>query len=92
MPEELHPSSDPKKPTIYEIRIEGRLDPAWGDWFAGLVVTPGENGETLLAGPVADQAALHGLLRRVRDLGVPLISINRVEPGRTRSSTESEGD
>jgi hypothetical protein len=92
MPRELHPNPDPRQPTIYEIRIEGRLDPSWGDWFPGLAVTPEENGDTLLTGPVADQAALHGLLRRVRDLGVPLLSINRVEPGRTHSSTASEGD
>jgi hypothetical protein len=70
----------------YEIRVTGHLDPAWRDWFPDLTVTPEENGDTLLTGPVADQAALHGLLRRVRDLGVPLISINRVEPGRTQPS------
>ena len=92
MPKELHPDSDPRQPTIYEIRIEGRLDPSWGDWFPGLAVTPEESGDTLLTGPVADQAALHGLLRRVRDLGVPLLSINRVEPGRTHAAIESEED
>jgi hypothetical protein len=74
---------DAPQPTLYEIRVEGHLDPAWGDWFPGLAVTPEENGDTLLTGPVADQSALHGLLRKVRDLGVPLISITRVEPGRT---------
>ncbi len=67
----------------YEIRIKGQLDPTWGDWFPGLVIMPQENGDTLLAGPVVDQAALHGLLRRVRDLGLPLVSVNRVEPGST---------
>lgn len=92
MPKELHPNADQRQPTIYEIRVEGHLDPTWGDWFPGLAVTPDENGDTRLTGPVVDQAALHGLLRRVRDLGVPLLSINRVEPGRTLSSTESEGD
>jgi len=67
-------------PTIYEIRVEGHLDRAWSDWFEGLTVTPERGGTTLLSGPVADQAALHGLLRRIRDLGAPLISVNPGEP------------
>jgi len=92
MPSRQHPDPDAPPPTLYEIRVEGHLDPTWGDWLPGLAVTPEESGDTLLTGPVADQAALHGLLRRVRDLGVPLLSVNRVEPGRTRSSTESNGD
>jgi hypothetical protein len=70
----------------YEIRIKGQLDRTWEDWFPGLVITPEANGDTLLTGPVADQAALHGLLKKVRDLGVPLISVNRVKPGPQRSS------
>lgn len=90
VPPEPHHQADPTQPATYEIRIEGHLDATWGDWFPGLVVTPEESGDTLLAGPVADQAALYGLLRRVRDLGVPLLSVNRVAPGRTHSSTESE--
>ena len=73
-------------PTIYEIRIDGHLDREWSDWFEGLTITPGEDGTTLLSGPVADQSALHGLLRKVRDLGAPLISINQVEPA-PRGST-----
>ena len=67
----------------YEIRVKGQLDASWADWFPGMALTPQSNGETLLAGPVADQAALHGLLRRVRDTGVPLVSVMRIEPGQT---------
>ncbi len=66
-------------PENYEIRIKGLLDCQWMDWFEGLTVMPLANGDTLLAGPVADQAALHGLLRKVRDLGMTLISVNRIE-------------
>ena len=68
------------QPTIYEIRIDGHLDREWSDWFEGLAVTLAEDGTTLLSGPVADQAALHGLLKKVRDLGAPLVSVNPVEP------------
>ena len=66
---------------IYQIRIKGHLGGQWSDWFEGLTITLEENGDTLLTGPVVDQAALHGLLKRVRDLGMPLLSVNRVEPG-----------
>jgi hypothetical protein len=69
------------QPPFYQIRVKGHLPRTWGDWFAGLVITLEENGDTLLTGPVVDQAALHGILRKVRDLGLPLISVNRVEPG-----------
>ncbi len=68
------------QPTVYQIRIKGPLGSQWTDWFDGLAITLEDNGETLLAGPVTDQAALHGLLRKVRDLGLPLISVNRVDP------------
>jgi len=64
----------------YEIRIKGYLDKRWADWFEGLTITLEDNGDTLLAGPVVDQAALHGLLRKVRDLGMPLVSVIHVEP------------
>ena len=66
---------------IYQIRIKGHLGHQWTDWFEGLTITLEENGETLLTGPVIDDAALHGLLKKVRDLGMPLLSVNRVEPG-----------
>ena len=68
------------RPMVYQIRIEGHLGPRWSEWFGGMTITPEEGGETLLTGPVVDQAALHGLLRKVRDLGMPLISAIRVEP------------
>jgi len=61
---------------VYQIRIKGHLDGRWTDWFGGLTITLEENGDTLLTGPVVDQAALHGLLRKVRDLGMPLLSVN----------------
>ena len=65
---------------LYEIRIKGHLDDKWADWFEGLTITRADNGETLLRGPVVDQAALHGVLRKVRDLGLPLLSVIQVEP------------
>ncbi len=66
---------------IYQIRIKGHLGPQWTDWFGGMTITLQDDGETLLTGPVVDQAALYGLLRKVRDLGMPLISAIRVKPG-----------
>ena len=64
---------------LYEIRIQGHLAGRWADWFESLTITLQEDGVTLLTGPVVDQAALHSLLRKVRDLGMPLLSVNRVE-------------
>jgi hypothetical protein len=72
---------DFSQPQVYQIRIKGRLGQQWMDWFDGLTIAPDEHGDTLLTGPVADQAALHGLLKKVRDLGLPLLSVNPVEPG-----------
>jgi hypothetical protein len=68
------------EPGRYEIRIKGHLENRWADWFEGLTITALDNGETLLTGPVIDQAALHGLLKKVRDLGLPLLSVMHVEP------------
>ena len=65
---------------FYEIRLKGHLEPRWVKWFDGLTITLEEDGDTLLTGPVVDQAALHGLLKKVRDLGMPLISVNSVGP------------
>ena len=80
---------DRYEPGHYEIRVRGHLDGKWADWFEGLTITLEDNGDTLLTGGVADQAALHGLLRRVRDLGMPLISVARVRPGRQMRRTSS---
>ena len=74
-------TKDHHDPARYEIRIKGHLDNRWADWFEGLTITLEADAETWLTGPVADQAALHGLLRKVRDLGMPLISVKRIEPG-----------
>jgi len=67
------------KEGIYEIRVRGVLDKKWSDWFDGFTIAPQADDETLLTGPVADQAALHGLLNKIRDLGLPLLSVKRVE-------------
>jgi hypothetical protein len=66
------------QPTRYEIRIEGHLDDRWAGWFDGLTLTREDDDTTLLTGPVIDQAALHGVLKRIRDLGTPLLSVERV--------------
>ena len=68
-------------PIFYEIRVRGELDPRWSVWFDGLTITHEENGDTTLAGPVVDQAALYGLISRVRDLGLTLIAVERDTPG-----------
>jgi hypothetical protein len=76
-----HPSSKyDDEARTYEIRLKGHLDDKWADWFEGLTITRADNGETLLRGPVVDQAALHGVLRKVRDLGLPLVSVVHVGP------------
>ena len=62
---------------IYQIRVKGYLDSQWRDWFENAIITLEENGDTLLTCPVVDQAALHGLLKKIRDLGMPLLSVNR---------------
>src|SRR5947207_2976059 len=81
---------DPGQPLVYQIRIKGHLGRQWTDWFGGLTITLEDNGETLLTGPVVDQAALHGVLRKVRDLGTPLLSVIRVKPGEAEASDVNE--
>jgi len=77
---------DPSQPVVYQIKIKGQLNSQWTDWFEGLTITLEENGDTVLTGPVVDQAALHGLLKKVRDLGMPLVSVSPVETGQTDAS------
>ena len=73
------------QPRIYELRIDGHLGSQWSDWFDGLTITLEDDEKTLLTGPVVDQAALHGLLKKVRDLGLLLLSVNVVEPGQANA-------
>jgi len=73
-------TEDHHEPGRYEIRIKGHLDNRWANWFEGLTITREDNGETRLRGLVVDQAALHGLLRKVRDLGLPLVAVIHIEP------------
>ena len=83
MSNEINSKSDPGQPMVYQIRIKGHLDRKWADWFSGLSITSLAHGETLLTGPVLDQAALHSLLRKVRDVGLPLVAVMQVEPEQT---------
>jgi hypothetical protein len=80
MPHTSNASTEPGEPTIYQIRVKGHLGSRWERWFDDMTITPQAGGDTLLTGSVADQAALHGLLTKVRDLGLPLISVTEVEP------------
>ena len=70
---------DARRPTHCEIRLKGHLDARWSDWLDGLTISHETKGTTLLAGPVADQSALHGLLAKIRDLGLPLVSVNLLD-------------
>lgn len=78
MSNEHTPQPEPSRPSVYEIKLEGHLDRSWATWFEGLSLTL-DGGDTLLTGPVLDQAALHGLLKRVRDSGMSLLSVVRVD-------------
>jgi hypothetical protein len=69
-----------ERPARYEIRVRGVLDDHWSAWFDGMQLSSDQPGQTTIAGPVADQAALHGLLAKVRDLGLPLLSVRRIDP------------
>lgn len=85
MSNELNPQMDQSQPTVYQIRLKSHLGAEWTDWFGGLTITLEGDGEMLLTGPVVDQAALHGLLKKVRDLGLSLISVNCIESSRADS-------
>jgi hypothetical protein len=75
-------AAGPAEPARYELRVQGVLDNRWSAWFEGLQVSSDERGQTTITGPVADQAALHGLLAKVRDLGLPLLAVRRLDPDR----------
>lgn len=74
---------------IYRIVLKGHLDCAWSEWFAGLTIIWADNGETILTGPVVDQTALHGVLIKIRDLGLPLIALTRIDPDRIDRCTDT---
>lgn len=78
-----HQRIDSDRAPIYQVRLKGHLGQEWTDWFGGLNIRLERNGETLITGPALDQAALHGLLKKVRDLGLTLVSVNSVEPNQT---------
>jgi hypothetical protein len=80
----------PHEGSWYEIRLHGHLAARWSAWFDGLTLTTGTDGATTLRGPVVDQAALHGLLGRLRDLGLPLISVTQVDPDPANTPTPEE--
>ena len=77
-PDESNLGNEPSRPMVYEIRIKGHLGQQWRDWFMGLNILLEADGNTVLAGAVVDQSALHGILKKVRDLGMPLVSVNLV--------------
>jgi len=78
MSDNLKREIDPNQPAIYQIRVKGHLGNQWADWFNGLTISLEDNGDTLLTGPIADQAALYGLLKHMRDTGLTLVSVNHV--------------
>jgi hypothetical protein len=90
MSNEITSEGDPGQLLVYQIRIKGHLGRQWTDWFSGLTILQEDNGDTLLTGPVIDQAALHGVLRKVRDLGMPLLSVMRVKPGQAEAPDVNE--
>jgi hypothetical protein len=85
-----NPKIEKSRTPVYEIRIKGYLGSQWTDWFEGLTITLEDDGDTLLSGPVADQAALYGLLKKVRDSGMTLLSINRVQDDETHQNNSKK--
>ena len=92
MPKEPDSKNNPRQPIVYQIRLKGHLNRRWADWFDGLTITLEDNGDTLLTGPVVDQAALHGLLKKVRDLGMPLVSVNRIQFNKAHPNRSMKGE
>jgi hypothetical protein len=90
MTNERNLTPDPNEPAAYQIRLRGQLGSEWAGWFGGLSITLDADGNTLLISPAIDQAALHGLLKKVRDLGLSLISINPVEPDQAAVTAVSQ--
>ena len=92
MLDDLKPNTESSQLMVYQIRVKGHLGRQWTDWFGSVTITLEDNGNTLLTGPVVDQAALHGMLRKVRDLGLPLVSVIRVENASSIKSTTKESE
>jgi hypothetical protein len=90
MPHKQSLQQDPSGSRVYQIRIREHLAPQWMDWFDGLTITLEENGDTLLSGPVVDQAALHGILKKIRDLGMLLLSVNSDDPNQAELDQRKE--
>ena len=90
MTDEQKSNPDADQRIVYQIRIKGHLGSQWTNWFEGLTVTLEEEGSTLLSGPVVDQSALHGILKKIRDLGMPLLSVNSVETGTQDTSDNKQ--
>ena len=89
MSNHLDPQTNQGQPLIYQIRIKGHLSDEWTDWFGGLSITLEDNGETLLTGLVIDQAALYGLLKKVRNLGLPLVAVSSIEPSQAEATADT---
>ncbi len=87
MVNERNHTTDPNEPAAYQIRLRGQLGSEWTHWFEGLIITLADNGDTLLTGSAIDQAALHGLLKKARDLGLPLISVNPIGPDQSAATS-----
>jgi len=82
--------SDHIRQEVYQIVVKGHLDREWSEWFGGLTITLADTGETILSGPIVDQTALHGVLIKIRDLGLPLLSLTRIERGNASESNAGE--
>lgn len=86
MPNEQNLGHDPDVPKIFQIKIKGHLGQQWAGWFDGLTIALEEDGNTLLSGSIVDQSALHGILKKIRDLGMPLLSVNTIDPDQARKA------